>query len=626
MADLSGVLRKTIDGLPRATPQMRAKVYDKARAAIQRQIDGANPPLAETVVATRLAALEDAIARTEQHYTSPTDGEPDDDLAALLAADTSEARGRPGGGRSDTPAPEAWVGASETPAPPVPKAVLPKAPSLPGHSLEQGGGTPDSRANSGDRATERSGSGIVDSVFPGLKKSAATPRHEPPPFFPIATEEPEAAAGPSPVGSPFIVPTASGAARREADGTHDDAFYDDERIPAGIRTDDDIPEADVSGPRYSPRGKRKGSGKGRSLIAATLVIVLLGGLGAVGWTYRDQIEALLVAPSDLDNIATTTDKEPAAANGGTAAATGESVSQSPDASGPGETGISDVAGAEAPRGQSARQFTQRLLPDGTEVDEGPAGGEPNAFDEGTDIAPASPVPAESSASPTIRSEIGEDPAVVGAAPAEAQTPVAGEEAASPEVAAVEPATGNTPAVAQKAVFYQERTETTSGTQEGGNVVWSVVNESPSEGQPPEPAIRAVAEVPDENLKMTMTIRRNADPTLPASHVIELLFTTPANFSGGGVANVQRLALKATEQARGEPLIGVAGKISDGFFIIALNNLEQAMQSNLSLLKSEQWIDIPIAYETGRRALMSIEKGIPGDRVFKEALDAWNAKT
>ncbi|HEU03270.1 MAG TPA: hypothetical protein ENH89_23740, partial [Aurantimonas coralicida] len=466
MADLSGVLRKTIDGLPRATPQMRAKVYDKARAAIQRQIDAANPPLAENVVATRLTALEDAITRTEEHYAGPTDGEPDDDLAALLAADTSEARGRPGGDYSDAPAPEAWVGASESPAPSAPKAVLPKAPSLPGHPAEQGGGTPDSRTSSGGRTTERSGSGIVDSVFPGLKKSAATPRHEPPPFFPTATEEPEAAAGPSPVGSPFIVPTASGAARREADGTHDDAFYDDERIPAGIRTDDDIPEADVSGPRYSPRGKRKGSGKGRSLIAATLVILLLGGLGAVGWTYRDQIEALLVAPSDLNNIATTTDKAPAVA---TAA---------PDASGTANggtaesTGISDVAGAEAPRGQSARQFTQRLLPDGTEVDEGPAAGEPNAFDEGTDIAPASPVPAESSASPTISSEIGEDPAVVGAAPAEAQTPVAGEEAASPEVAAVEPATGNTPAVAQKAVFYQERTETTSGTQEGGNVVWS----------------------------------------------------------------------------------------------------------------------------------------------------------
>ena len=80
------------------------------------------------------------------------------------------------------------------------------------------------------------------------------------------------------------------------------------------------------------------------------------------------------------------------------------------------------------------------------------------------------------------------------------------------------------------------------------------------------------------------------------------------------------------QARGEPLIGVAGKISDGFFIIALNNIDQAVQNNLSLLGSEQWIDIPLAYQSGRRALISIEKGIPGDRVFKEAMDAWAAKS
>ena len=55
MADLSGVLRKTIDGLPRATPQMRAKVYEKARAAIQRQIQAANPPIAPEVAEARIA-------------------------------------------------------------------------------------------------------------------------------------------------------------------------------------------------------------------------------------------------------------------------------------------------------------------------------------------------------------------------------------------------------------------------------------------------------------------------------------------------------------------------------------------------------------------------------------------
>jgi hypothetical protein len=212
----------------------------------------------------------------------------------------------------------------------------------------------------------------------------------------------------------------------------------------------------------------------------------------------------------------------------------------------------------------------------------------------------------------------------------AQAPVAPATTPPPaETAAVQtPPLGSatTPAVAQKAVFYEERSETEAGTQHGGSVVWSVVNEAPAEGQAPEPAIRAVAEVPEENIRLTLTIRRNTDATLPASHVIELMFDTPPNFPGGSVANVQRLALKPTEQARGEPLIGVAGKISDGFFIIALNNLSEAANANLDLLSKEQWIDIPIAYATGRRALMSIEKGLPGDRVFKQAIDAWAGKT
>jgi hypothetical protein len=30
----------------------------------------------------------------------------------------------------------------------------------------------------------------------------------------------------------------------------------------------------------------------------------------------------------------------------------------------------------------------------------------------------------------------------------------------------------------------------------------------------------------------------------------------------------------------------------------------------------------LAYNNGQRALLAIEKGIPGDRVFEEALRAW----
>ena len=134
-----------------------------------------------------------------------------------------------------------------------------------------------------------------------------------------------------------------------------------------------------------------------------------------------------------------------------------------------------------------------------------------------------------------------------------------------------------------AVFYEERFNDTPGAQHQGNVRWSVVEEAPADGQPPEPAVRAIVQIPDSGVTMTMTIRRNADATLPASHVIEMMFDVPENFPGGEIANVQRLAFKPTEQDRGRPLIGVAGKISDGFFWIALNDLQQAVQDNLSLM-------------------------------------------
>ena len=33
----------------------------------------------------------------------------------------------------------------------------------------------------------------------------------------------------------------------------------------------------------------------------------------------------------------------------------------------------------------------------------------------------------------------------------------------------------------------------------------------------------------------------------------------------------------------------------------------------------QWIDIPISYRNGRRALISLEKGVPGEKAFNDVL-------
>jgi hypothetical protein len=155
-------------------------------------------------------------------------------------------------------------------------------------------------------------------------------------------------------------------------------------------------------------------------------------------------------------------------------------------------------------------------------------------------------------------------------------------------------------------------------------VWTLVQESPGNGLPPEPAIRAEATIPGKDIKLRITIKRNADASLPASHIIEMIFLTPEGFPGGGVDNILRIAMKGSEQEAGNPLIGIPAKIADGFFLVALSDGKAETEANLTLLRRQSWIDIPVVYKSGRRALFTMEKGVPGDKVFDEALKAWAA--
>ena len=181
-------------------------------------------------------------------------------------------------------------------------------------------------------------------------------------------------------------------------------------------------------------------------------------------------------------------------------------------------------------------------------------------------------------------------------------------------------------VGQRAIFYEERTNVSDASAEPGSIVWSLVQESPGNDLPPEAAIRAEATIPGKDVQLRMTIRRNADKTLPASHIVEMIFLTPAGFEGGGIDNVLRMSMKGSEQEAGSPLLGIPAKIADGFFLIALNDTKPDMDANTSLLRRQSWIDVPVQYKSGRRALFTMEKGIPGAKVFDEALKAWQTDT
>ena len=178
------------------------------------------------------------------------------------------------------------------------------------------------------------------------------------------------------------------------------------------------------------------------------------------------------------------------------------------------------------------------------------------------------------------------------------------------------------AVAQKVVLYDEDPSDPQGKRYVGSAVWRTETVSPGSGLAPELAIRADVEIPERRMRMTWSLRRNTDKALPASHTIEVLFTLPADFSEGGISNVPGMLMKQNEQARGVPLAGLSVKVTNNYFLIGLSSVAVDKDRNIQLLKERDWFDIPIVYASGKRAILAIEKGVPGTRAFEESFRAW----
>jgi hypothetical protein len=177
-------------------------------------------------------------------------------------------------------------------------------------------------------------------------------------------------------------------------------------------------------------------------------------------------------------------------------------------------------------------------------------------------------------------------------------------------------------VAQKVVLYDEDPSDPKGKQYVGSVIWRTEPIKATGNQKADIAVRADIEIPDRKFKMTMSFRRNTDSSLPASHTAELTFMLPPDFSGGGVSNVPGILMKSNEQARGTPLAGLAVKVTDGFFLVGLSNVDADRSRNMQLLKERSWFDVPLVYVNQRRAIIAIEKGAPGERAFNDAFAAW----
>ncbi|TPJ67328.1 hypothetical protein [Mesorhizobium sp. B2-6-1] len=556
--DFVSALRDTINNFGDPTPELRAKVYDKARSTIAKKIAEREPPLSPSEAERQKRGLEDAISRLEREYAKSV---PETDpLAELEHIFSSIDRNKNQSNHTKQPvkAEPAWPAAPASkaepykPPPPAPEPDISR-PASPAAEVE-----------------------------PNWQK--------PVPVQPAPEFDDRAQPGMD-VGQ---------------DDEHADVFASDEEAAAAETFQ-----------RLRPAERKRSYG---GLIAAAVALLVIAGGGYGIWLNKDAFGKML------------------GLGGGSKVVTTEPVKSTPakPASDAAATPPAPAASGAEPEGTP--KFTQRLTPQGSEVDPGPAGGQ-SGVGEGESVAalttppsattaPALSAPAEGT--PAAGAPAGTTPPAPGAAPA--APPANGTAPAAPaDNAATPPSPAGAPTqtslpVGQKAIFYEERTSTAQGSAEPGNIVWSLVQESPGGDLPPEPAIRAEATIPGKDIQLRMTIRRNTDQTLPASHIIEMIFLTPDGFEGGGVDNILRVAMKSSEQDAGSPLIGIPAKIADGFFLVALNDTKADEDANLTLLRGQDWIDVPVVYKTGRRALLTMEKGIPGEKVFDEAIKAWQAKT
>jgi hypothetical protein len=194
--------------------------------------------------------------------------------------------------------------------------------------------------------------------------------------------------------------------------------------------------------------------------------------------------------------------------------------------------------------------------------------------------------------------------------------------ARPQPPAATPKSESGSATAQHVVLYEEDSGNLRGKQYTGSATWRTETVLPGSDLVAALQIRAELIIPDRNMTITWSLRRNTDRALPASHTIEIMFKLPPDFPGGGVANVPAVRMKESEQGRGMPLAGVAAKVTNGFFLIGLSAVDADVQKNMQLLKEWPWLGIPLVYNNGRRAILTFEKGSSGNGVFADAFAAW----
>jgi hypothetical protein len=663
MADYYAILKRAIGGLPEPTGESRRSVYEKARTALVAQLKSFDPPLSASEITQQRLQLEDAIRKVESESakgllsqalnraslpersaSAPVSTPPD----AALPEPVTQSRqpqqpasadpppvtptARP---TTNTPEPVTQSSARQRVTPDQSDGDPTTGPARPPLARPQ----PTSATPTGVTTGGTAGMRVTRPQFEPIARPNAEPERvtgQPPAYAPTPPIPPRPAAMPPPIGrdrSPTVngqrrsqnetptnyeqedvtQPVANRAlkkavtdidrlgsatqetARRARDALAATETPLDEELSTGgtaarktgrkpLASRDRPPAEASSRSINAPATPVKKRGSRWPMVIGLVVAALVVGLGATAlYTKRDLIASYLGTQKPLLEMVQRASSE-------------KPIVKSTDRL------LPDDATPKSPPTAGVKVVTTQPI--------SPAADPGAATNPGghTDVTPATPAPASQ---PTSQPPAPPAPAPGASTMATSSPPVT-------------LANGDVPPIAQKASLLEEATDGTSPPiQTQGKVIWQLIK-TPS-GQPDKPDIvrlQGRVEIPGRGIVMFVTMEQNTDAGLQASHLIKLEFKLPPDFDNKSVSRVPGIIMKTAEQARGDPLAGATAKITSNLFWIALYAADADKANNLKLIKDRGWIDIPIVYETNKRAMLTLEKAGAGDRVFNDAIAAW----
>lgn len=624
MADYYPLIAKAVAGLPSSTPETRSAIYQRARNALLGQLRRLDPPIPESDVARESASLEVAIARLEAELAPPPDVEAHVEPLAEAFVEAPEPKPEPEPSPAAqpvdeaVPVPPAPVAAeappeiiepppppSETPAPPVAEEAPEEAPEAAPAPPEPEAAITETAAEGAEATHPAAGPRLAPPpAFFKLRRDKAGPSAPPafsrPPISPL--QRPEGPPGRRAPGSapnfrsPLFPPPPGSAPVTETDA---DARSGVPAPPAGAG--DAAPVLPEPAGQESPP---QDFGAGRAFSEES---------GANG--FRD------FGPE------TRSDAVPE----GAAEEPGADESQS----------LHRISPALAkPRPEAQRPFApqparddaapRRLWIVGFVVGLLVFLVATAAFllrDRPEDLRQkaATPVIApETGANGKIVDRVGSGSDASQGAPASSSADnAAGQDASAARSAAAgdgaPTSSGGRAALLVEAPGEPAKVKTYLGT-----VVWKVDNVSNGPGDPLSMSVRAEIDIPEEKLETDVTLQKNFDGGLPASHTIKIQFVEGAGSPLGAIQQISVPQMRREDTATGDALSGIPVAITDNSFLVGLTR-GGAEANNLDLLTSRQWIDVPMLLSNGKIAKLTFEKGSGGNRAIADALAAWKVQ-